>query len=104
MTDLSDTEQIILSYLRSHPPEECMLDKISMGTGKSRATVLKYLGTLHARGILDYRYVGRSKLWTVKEAHEPVGRTEERDGAKAGPPDAGALVPTEAEVHGIRAA
>ncbi|MDD3112720.1 MAG: GAF domain-containing protein [Methanofollis liminatans] len=102
MTDLSDTEQIILSYLRSHPPEECMLDKISMGTGKSRATVLKYLGTLHARGILDYRYVGRSKLWTVKEVHEPVGRTEERDGAKAAPPDAGALVATAAELHGIR--
>jgi hypothetical protein len=63
---LSDTEQLILSYLSSHAPEDCMLDKISLGTGKSRATVLKYLGTLHARNILDYRLIGRNKLWQVR--------------------------------------
>lgn len=61
--DLSDTENLILSYMQSHtPPEECMLDKISMGIGKSRATVLKYLGMLHAKEILDYRHIGRNKL------------------------------------------
>jgi GAF domain-containing protein len=75
---LTDTEQLIVSYLDSNPPEEGMLDKIAMGTGKSRATVLKYLGTLHAKGILGYRIIGRNKLWMVKQspvqadrAHEP---------------------------------
>lgn len=67
METYSDTEQLILSYLRAHRPEECMLDKISKGTGKSRATVLKYLGILHARGLLEYMFVGRSKLWKIKE-------------------------------------
>ncbi|GAB7015586.1 GAF domain-containing protein [Methanogenium cariaci] len=65
--DLSDTENLILSYMQSHTPEECMLDKISMGIGKSRATVLKYLGMLHAKEILDYRHIGRNKLWMVKQ-------------------------------------
>ncbi|WFN35615.1 GAF domain-containing protein [Methanogenium sp. S4BF] len=44
-----------------------MLDKIAMGTGKSRATVLKYLGVLHAKEILDFRHIGRSKLWMLKQ-------------------------------------
>jgi len=67
----SNTEQSIISYLQANPLEECMLDKISMGIGKSRATVLKYLGTLHAKGILDYRTIGRNKLWMVKKSPEP---------------------------------
>jgi len=102
MTDLSDTEQVILSYLRSHPPEECMLDKISLGTGKSRATVLKYLGTLHARGILDYRYVGRSKLWTIKKAPEAETGAETQADKKTASSDTGALVSAASELHGIR--
>ncbi|WP_440950655.1 GAF domain-containing protein [Methanosphaerula subterraneus] len=64
---LSETEQLILSYLGSNPPEECMLDKIAMGIGKSRATVLKYLQALHARGILDHRVIGRNKHWMIKQ-------------------------------------
>ena len=39
--NLSETEQLIVSYLAANPPEEGMLDKIALGTGKSRATVLK---------------------------------------------------------------
>jgi transcriptional regulator with GAF, ATPase, and Fis domain len=39
-----------------------------MGTSKSRATVLKYLETLSAKGVLEYRNVGRSKLWLLKRA------------------------------------
>lgn len=66
---LSDTEKLIVSYLGSTPPEEGMLDKIAMGIGKSRATVLKYLGTLHAKGILEYRVIGRNKLWMIKQPH-----------------------------------
>lgn len=65
--ELSDTEKMIVSYIQAHPPEECMLDKISMGIGKSRATVLKYLEMLHAKEILDFRYIGRSKLWMLKQ-------------------------------------
>jgi len=65
---LSDTEQLVLSYLSTHAPEDCMLDKISLGTGKSRATVLKYLGMLHAKGILEYQIIGRNKLWHVRQA------------------------------------
>lgn len=63
MEELSNTERLIISYIKSHPPEECMLDKITRGTSRSRATVLKYLGILHAKGILSYKFVGRSKLW-----------------------------------------
>lgn len=63
MEELSNTEKLIISYIKSHPPEECMLDKITRGTSRSRATVLKYLGILHAKGILSYKFIGRSKLW-----------------------------------------
>lgn len=68
--ELADTERVIVAYIESHVPEDCMLDKISRGTNKSRATVLKYLETLNAKGILDYRLVGRSKLWLLKHAPE----------------------------------
>jgi hypothetical protein len=63
MDELSNTERLIISYIKSHPPEECMLDKITRGTSRSRATVLKYLDILHAKGMLSYKFVGRSKLW-----------------------------------------
>ncbi|WP_414469730.1 GAF domain-containing protein [Methanobacterium sp. ACI-7] len=67
MEELSNTERLIVSYIKSHPPEECMLDKITRGTGRSRATVLKYLDILHAKGILSYKFVGRSKLWYLSQ-------------------------------------
>jgi GAF domain-containing protein len=68
MEELSNTERLIVSYIKSHPPEECMLDKITRGTSRSRATVLKYLEILYAKGILSYKFVGRSKLWFLKQA------------------------------------
>lgn len=71
MEVLSDTEHLIVSYIQSHSPEESMLDKISTGTGKSRATVLKYLEALHAKNILDFRIIGRNKLWMLKQAPLP---------------------------------
>lgn len=64
--DLSNTERLILSYIRAHPPEECMLDKITKGVSRSRATILKYLEILYAKDILSYKFVGRSKLWYLK--------------------------------------
>lgn len=70
MEELSNTERLIISYIKSHPPEDCMLDKITRGTGRSRATVLKYLEILHAKELLSYKFVGRSKLWFLKEAPE----------------------------------
>lgn len=70
MEELSDTEKLIVSYIKSHPPEECMLDKITGNTSRSRATILKYLGILNAKGILTYRFVGRSKLWSIKDDSE----------------------------------
>lgn len=63
MEELSDTERLIVSYIKAHVPEDCMLDKITRGTSRSRATVLKYLEILYAKGLLDYKFVGRSKLW-----------------------------------------
>jgi hypothetical protein len=66
MEELSNTERLIVSYINSHPPEDCMLDKITRGTSRSRATVLKYLEILHAKGILDFKFIGRSKLWFLK--------------------------------------
>ncbi len=68
MEELSNTERLIVSYIKSHPPEDCMLDKITRGTSRSRATVLKYLEILHAKGILDFKFVGRSKLWFLKQS------------------------------------
>ncbi|MGB9980476.1 GAF domain-containing protein [Methanobacterium sp.] len=68
MEELSNTERRIVSYIKSHPPEDCMLDKITRGTSRSRATVLKYLEILHAKGILSYKFVGRSKLWFLKQS------------------------------------
>ena len=68
MEELSNTERLIVSYIKSHPPEDCMLDKITRGTSRSRATVLKYLEILHAKEILDFKLVGRSKLWFLKQA------------------------------------
>jgi hypothetical protein len=68
MEELSNTERLIVSYIKSHPPEDCMLDKITRGTSRSRATVLKYLEILHAKGVLSYKFVGRSKLWFLKQA------------------------------------
>jgi transcriptional regulator with GAF, ATPase, and Fis domain len=47
-----------------------MLDKITRNTSRSRATVLKYLGILNAKGILTYKFVGRSKLWSLTEESE----------------------------------
>ena len=71
MTDeLVETERVIVAYIESHVPEDCMLDKISRGTNKSRATVLKYLETLNAKGVLEFRLVGRSKLWLLKHVPE----------------------------------
>lgn len=67
MEELSDTERLIVSYIKSNPPEDCMLDKITRNTSRSRATVLKYLGILHAKGILNYKFVGRSKLWILED-------------------------------------
>ena len=68
MEELSNTERLIVSYIKSHPPEDCMLDKITRGTSRSRATVLKYLEILHAKGVLSYKFVGRSKLWFLKQS------------------------------------
>lgn len=68
MEELSNTERLIVSYIKSHPPEDCMLDKITRGTSRSRATVLKYLEILHAKEILDFKFVGRSKLWFLKHS------------------------------------
>jgi len=70
LEDLSDTEKLIVSYIKSHPPEECMLDKITRNTSRSRATILKYLGILNAKGILTYKFIGRSKLWSLTEQLE----------------------------------
>ncbi|UTB32442.1 MAG: GAF domain-containing protein [Methanobacterium sp. ERen5] len=47
-----------------------MLDKITRNTSRSRATILKYLGILNAKGILTYKFVGRSKLWSLTEESE----------------------------------
>ncbi|MDY9923551.1 GAF domain-containing protein [Methanobacterium sp.] len=85
--NLTDTERLIISYISSHPPEECMLDKITRGTSRSRATVLKYLEILNAKGIINYRFVGRSKLWSLSEfpntaiSTEPIIRPEDTDGS-----------------------
>jgi len=100
--DLSDTEKLIISYIRSHLPEECMLDKISMGIGKSRATVLKYLGMLHAKEILDFRHIGRSKLWMIKQAPEAGPEVAARPDKEPLPRDVRRLASMAFELNEIR--
>lgn len=100
MEELSNTERLILSYIKSHPPEECMLDKITRGTSRSRATVLKYLDILHAKGILSYKFVGRSKLWylspdTGNEVETIIETTEK------GPENSIELASEAAKLHSL---
>ncbi|MDV2482190.1 GAF domain-containing protein [Methanoculleus sp. Wushi-C6] len=99
--DLADTEHLIIAYLRSHPPEECMLDKISMGIGKSRATVLKYLWTLHAKGIADFREIGRNKLWMVKQAPEDGPAIAIREDTEGTPRGLRTLASAAFELHAL---
>jgi hypothetical protein len=99
--DLADTEHLIITYLRSHPPEECMLDKISMGIGKSRATVLKYLWTLHAKEIIDFREIGRNKLWMVKKAPESGEEVPAREEKESVPRGVRTLASTAFEIHDL---
>ncbi len=55
-----------------------MLDKITRNTSRSRATILKYLGILNAKGILTYKFVGRSKLWSlIQETETETYKTEQ---------------------------
>ncbi|WP_424359891.1 GAF domain-containing protein [Methanocella sp. MCL-LM] len=98
---LSDTEHLIVSYVQSHPPEESMLDKISTGTGKSRATVLKYLEALHAKGILDFRIIGRNKLWMVKQAPLPGIVSKSQPAASPGQEQA-RLLSAARELYGVK--
>ncbi|AEG17308.1 GAF domain-containing protein [Methanobacterium paludis] len=82
MEELSNTERLIVSYIRSHAPEDCMLDKITRGTSRSRATVLKYLEILNVKGVLDYKFVGRSKLWFLSpksKIEEVISESSMRD-------------------------
>jgi DNA-binding MurR/RpiR family transcriptional regulator len=74
MEELSNTERLIVSYIKSHPPEDCMLDKITRGTSRSRATVLKYLEILHAKEILDFKFVGRSNLYLLLQDYIYYGQ------------------------------
>lgn len=101
LEDLADTEHLIVAYLRSHPPEECMLDKISMGIGKSRATALKYLWTLHAKGVIDYREIGRNKLWMMKESEGAAGTAVIREESGNIPPGARTTVQAAFELHDL---
>jgi hypothetical protein len=100
MEELSNTERLILSYIKSHPPEECMLDKITRGTSRSRATVLKYLDILHAKGILSYKFVGRSKLWYLSpdtgDEVETIIETTEK-----GPENSIELASAAAKLHSL---
>ncbi|MBP2045706.1 hypothetical protein [Methanobacterium aggregans] len=59
MEELSSTERLIVAYIKSHPPEDCMLDKITLGTSRSRATVLKYLEILNAKGCFNLQICGQ---------------------------------------------
>lgn len=98
--ELTDTERLIISYISSHPPEECMLDKITRGTSRSRATVLKYLEILNAKGIINYRFVGRSKLWSLTK----FPKTNIVSGPIIRPEDTGSmdtLVSVASELHNL---
>ncbi|MCD1295601.1 diguanylate cyclase [Methanocella sp. CWC-04] len=101
MEELSDTEKLIVSYIESHPPEECMLDKITMGINKSRATVLKYLETLYARGVLEFKFIGRNKLWMLAGAPDKV--LEVKQERKAGVSmDIGEMASKISELHMLK--
>ncbi|HMK48123.1 MAG TPA: GAF domain-containing protein [Methanocella sp.] len=103
MDNLSDTERLIVSYVRSHTPEDCMLDKISTGTGKSRATVLKYLESLYVKSILDFKIIGRSKLWMLKKVPEPTKTAIQEKVVGQLPPEIGRIAASAQELFNLKA-
>ncbi|PWR74237.1 GAF domain-containing protein [Methanospirillum lacunae] len=100
-SSLSETERLIVSYLQTHSPEECMLDKISLGIGKSRATVLKYLNTLYALSILDFKIIGRNKLWLVRDSSVPSEKNLQTIIAQRTQNNFSSLVSQASELHDL---
>lgn len=102
MEELSETERLIIAYVESHSPEECVLDKISRGINKSRATVLKYLEMLDAKGILSYWFIGRNKLWALREIPEKGGGARIESARLGGRQDARELMERAAELYMLK--
>lgn len=60
----TDTERLILDYLKTQPMGATVTD-IAQKLGMSRTTTVKYLEVMKATGLLDYKEVGMAKLWFV---------------------------------------
>lgn len=64
-------ENVILEYLQKHG-EGASTSDISEETGHTRATVAKYLEMLKLRGKVDYREVGKAKLWVLAQNRKKI--------------------------------
>lgn len=64
-------ETTILDYLDKHK-EGASTSVISQETGHTRATVAKYLEMMKLRGKVDYREVGKAKLWVLSEKKKKI--------------------------------
>ncbi|MFW6378826.1 MAG: HTH domain-containing protein [Nanoarchaeota archaeon] len=60
------TREII--KLLKHAPYDMTITEIASKVGVERHTAAKHLEKLHAKGLCEYRIVGRSKLWRLADS------------------------------------
>ncbi|OGX07661.1 MAG: hypothetical protein A2Z88_00770 [Omnitrophica WOR_2 bacterium GWA2_47_8] len=66
-----EAEKTLLDHLLLHPQGASISD-IAIASGHTRATVAKYLERMKAQGKVEYRDVGKSKLWTSSQSHKKI--------------------------------
>ncbi|MGM5481685.1 MAG: hypothetical protein ACQESE_04735 [Nanobdellota archaeon] len=63
----SDTSSRIVELLKGNT-HDMTISEIATTLGIERHTAAKHLDALHAKGLCDYRTVGRSKLWKLADS------------------------------------
>ncbi|GEM_PF-2669538 len=69
--ELAKTEERLLDFF-SKTREAMHIDKIAKSVGISRVTASKHLATLEAKGIIECRQVGMSKLYGRKKSAQII--------------------------------
>ncbi len=66
MEERKEIEEKIIQFLRQNP-HGATGSEIAKHLGMNRVTVAKYLEVLRAEGLIDYKQVGRTKIWYLNE-------------------------------------
>ncbi len=66
MENRKEIEEKIIQFLRQNP-HGATGSEIAKYLGMNRVTVAKYLEVLRAEGLIDYKQVGRTKIWYLNE-------------------------------------